>query len=105
MKLELEYAYWQSVIAGLVKQKIDIEPYIPRYRQMPTRALSVESAWQGIESILQEMIERFDLGTDRCLEFGVEFGYSTVALSSFFSSVVGVDTFRGDKHTTNSRDL
>ena len=105
MKLELEYAYWQSVIAGLAKQKVEIEPYIPRYRQTPNRALSVESAWQGIESILQEMIERFDLGTDRCLEFGVEFGYSTVALSSFFSSVIGVDTFRGDKHTTNSRDL
>jgi hypothetical protein len=39
---------------------------------MPTRALPVESAWQGIESILQEMIERFDLRTDRRLEFGVE---------------------------------
>lgn len=33
------------------------------------------------------MIERFDIGTHRCLEFGVEFGYSTVTLSSFFNSV------------------
>jgi hypothetical protein len=72
MKLELEYAYRQSVLAGLAKQKVNIESYVPQYRQMPTRALPVESAWQGIESILQEMIERFDLRTDRRLEFGVE---------------------------------
>jgi hypothetical protein len=72
---------------------------------VPTRTLPVKSAWQGIESILAEMIQRFDIGTHRCLEFGVEFGYSTVALSSFFDSVLGVDTFLGDKHTTNNRDV
>lgn len=48
---------------------------------------------------------RFHLGTERCLEFGVEHGYSTVALSSIFDSVVGVDTFAGDKHTISKDDI
>src|SRR4051812_32676884 len=105
MKLELEYAYWKSLFADLGKSKVDIRPYVPKYRHMPERVLPLVSAWQGIESILAEMIERFNIGTDRCLEFGVEFGYSTVALSSFFHTVVGVDTFLGDRHTTSNRDL
>jgi hypothetical protein len=105
MKFELEYAYWRSFVAGLAKPKPTIMPYLPTNRSVPTRTLPVKSAWQGIETILAEMIERFDIGTDRCLEFGVEFGYSTVALSSFFDSVLGVDTFLGDKHTTNNHDV
>jgi hypothetical protein len=35
----------------------------------------------------------------------VEFGYSTVALSSYFDSVTGVDIFIGDKHTVNRKDI
>jgi hypothetical protein len=104
MIIELEYAYWKSVLAGLAAPPVNITPYIPEYRQLPKRVLQVESAWQGIESILAEIITKFDIGTDRSLEFGVEFGYSTVALSSFFDSVIGVDTFLGDKHS-RYRDL
>ena len=105
MRVVLEYAYWESVIAGLAKPKVSIIPYVPARRREPARILAVESAWQGIESILPDIIERFQIKTGRCLEFGVEHGYSTAALSSYFDSVVGVDTFLGDKHTRLNDDL
>jgi hypothetical protein len=38
------------------------------------------------------------------LEFGVEFGYSTVALSNYFMRVLGVDLFTGDLHTMHHGD-
>jgi predicted O-methyltransferase YrrM len=67
--------------------------------------LSVSTAWKGIESVLGDLIQRFGVGRRRCLEFGVEFGYSTAALSCFFDEVVGVDRFTGDKHTVNRSDV
>lgn len=105
MKFVLEYAYWSAVLSGLMKPKVPIIQYVPKHRQLPNRTLPVSSAWKGIESILADIINQFHIGTDRCLEFGVEFGYSTTALSSFFDSVTGVDTFHGDKHTTDKRDI
>jgi hypothetical protein len=105
MKLELEYAYWNAFLGGLIKPKIPVSPYLPAHRSLPTRVLPVVSAWTGIESILSDIIKRFDIGTKRCLEFGVEYGYSTAALSSFFDSVIGVDIFLGDKHTGTFKDL
>ena len=65
----------------------------------------MSSAWTGIETVLQELIDRVQIGTSRCLEFGVEYGFSTVALSSYFDSVIGVDTFLGDRHTNNIKDI
>lgn len=100
-----EIGYWKSVVAGLVAPKVTVLPYVPEKRQLPSRILSPPTAWEGIESILGDLIRRFNLGTDNCLEFGVEYGYSTVALSSFFETVVGVDTFHGDKHTANKNDI
>jgi hypothetical protein len=105
MKLELESAYWAAVLSGLAKPKVPVIRYVPKRREIPSRTLPVVSAWKGIESILADIIERFDLGTDSCLEFGVEYGYSTTALSSFFKSVTGVDMFHGDKHTTEKNDI
>jgi hypothetical protein len=102
---EFEIAYWRSVATGLVKPKIPVIPYIPAHRQPPQRSLQVVSAWEGIQNILADLIERFHIDTARCLEFGVEFGFSTVALSSYFASVTGVDTFHGDSHTTNKDDI
>src|SRR5947208_8289568 len=99
--MNLEFAYWQSVAVGLAKPKVPVTTYVPHRRVTPTRNLPVISAWEGIQNILSDLIERFDIKTDRCLEFGVEFGFSTVALSSYFKSVVGVDTFGGDMHTAN----
>jgi Methyltransferase domain len=101
----LEFGYWKAALSSLAKSKIPIIPYVPERRQAPARLLPVDSAWKGIESVLGDLICRFQIGTDRCLEFGVEYGYSTVVLSSFFSSVIGVDTFTGDQYTVNKENI
>jgi predicted O-methyltransferase YrrM len=100
-----ETGYWKSVLHGLIASKVPIEPYVPHRRQMPSRVLAPPTAWKGIESILGDLIQTFNIATRDCLEFGVEYGYSTVALSSFFDRVIGVDTFHGDKHTENKSDI
>jgi hypothetical protein len=105
IKFVSELAYWQSVFEGLAKPKIPITQYVPLRRETPSRRLEVPSAWEGIQNILGDIIERFHLRKDACLEFGVEFGFSTVALSSYFDSVVGVDIFCGDIHTVNKQNI
>ena len=105
MRVVLEYAYWESVITNLTKPKIPIISYTPARRRESARTLPIPSAWKGIESILSDIIERFQIKTNRCLEFGVERGYSTAALSSHFKSILGVDTFLGDKHTRLNEDF
>jgi hypothetical protein len=99
-----EIEYWKSVLGGLIAPKVPVLPYVPQHRQLPPRVLPVATAWKGIESVLGDLIQRFGIGTQRCLEFGVEHGYSTAALSCFFDTVTGVDTFMGDKHS-RIRDL
>jgi len=105
MKMVLEYEYLKSSLANIGKRPIPIIPYNPAKRETPKNLLEIKSSWKGIESILADIIERFDLQTDRCLEFGVEYGYSTAALSSFFDEVIGVDIFTGDVHTGTHRDM
>jgi hypothetical protein len=100
-----EIAYWKSVFGGLISPQVPVLHYEPRTRELPLRVLPVASAWKGIESVLGDLIRTFGVGTRRCLEFGVEYGYSTAALSSFFDSVTGVDLFTGDKHTLDKRDI
>ena len=100
-----EIDYWKSVLTGLVAPKVPILPYVPQHRESPPRILAQVTAWKGIESILGDIIQRFHVNTHRCLEFGVEYGYSTVALSGFFDNVTGVDTFCGDIHTENKTDI
>ena len=100
-----EIDYWKSVCLGLFSRRVPIMPYVPTERSLPPRVLHVTSAWAGIESILGDLLTRFEVGNRRCLEFGVEHGYSTVALSNFFEKVIGVDTFIGDEHTKDPRDL
>jgi hypothetical protein len=103
--MTLEFAYWKAVLVNLLKPSVAIIRFVPKNRRPPSRMVQVESAWIGIESILADLIERFHLGTTSCLEFGVERGYSTVALSSFFNRITGVDTFTGDQHTLNNKDM
>jgi len=100
-----EIEYWKSVVNGLFAPKVTILPYVPKHRRLPERVLSTGSAWKGIESVLGDLLERFHIKRERCLEFGVEYGYSTVALSCFFRTVTGVDTFCGDRHTENKSDI
>ena len=98
MRHEFELDFWRAVVAALAKPKVSILPYIPARRQSPQHSLQVLSAWEGIQNILADLIERFHIDTRCCLEFGVEYGFSTVALCSYFESVTGVDLFHGDRH-------
>ena len=81
-----------------------VSEYLPEVEVKPWRCLKVDSAWVGIESILFDLVRRFEVPRGPCLEFGVEFGYSTVALSNYFSKVRGVDLFTGDMHTMHHGD-
>jgi hypothetical protein len=56
------------------------------------------SGWQGLELILGPLLERYRVPRRTALEFGVEHGYSTVILSNYFLTVLGVDHFAGDEH-------
>jgi hypothetical protein len=96
---------WKSLLDNFIFPKVRILPYVPERRQLPARVLPVTTAWKGIESILGDLTQRFKIGRNRCLEFGVEFGYSTAALSCYFDEVTGVDLFMGDKHTVNQTDI
>jgi len=73
--------------------------YTPSRFEKPKDLIDVPSAWKGLEWIIKDIIETFGIKTDKALEFGVEFGFSTVALSNYFTKVVGVDTFMGDENT------
>jgi len=78
--------------------------YEPSRTEHPQRVLSIPSplagtSWAGNESIIADLLDRFHVGRKVALEFGVEFGYSAVALSNFFDKVIGVDTFLGDEHS------
>jgi hypothetical protein len=79
----------------------DIQPYKPANLSEPEKLLDVVSAWKGLEMIIGDIITRFGLDREKCIEFGVEFGYSSVVFSNFFERVTGVDTFEGDIHTEN----
>lgn len=73
--------------------------YVPTVIERPPLVLNVGSAWVGLESVVGDIVKRFCKQTVSALEFGVEHGYSTVALSNFFFHVTGVDTFVGDIHS------
>jgi hypothetical protein len=85
---------------GRPSDAIPFEPSVLR----PVPTIDVESAWKGHELVIGDVLDRFDVGRTRCLEFGVEFGYSTVVFSSYFTSVTGVDLFTGDIHTVHHGD-
>lgn len=73
--------------------------YTPSRIEKPKNLIDVPSAWKGLEYIIKDIIIMFEVKNDKALEFGVEFGFSTVALSNYFTKVIGVDTFEGDEHT------
>jgi hypothetical protein len=101
---EFELALWGAQKLNRWRQPVPMYAYVPQNLQTPARVLDAQSSWKGLELVLADIVERFNVGRERALEFGVEFGFSTVALSSFFHKVVGVDTFQGDRHTANIRD-
>ena len=78
--------------------------YEPVKIQIPENTIEVLSAWKGLESIIDDILDHFDIGRDRCIDFGPQYCYSTVAFSNFFKEVKGVDIFIGDKHSRYKKD-
>ncbi len=86
--------------------------YIPTKRENPRVMTDMPSAWCDIPTILKDIIDRFNIKQNKALEFGVEWGYSTSAISNYFETVTGVDTFTGDvnsylkeNHYEKTKDL
>lgn len=75
--------------------------YKPVSKKSPEKMIDIVSAWKGLELIIEDIIVRFNLSRNSCIEFGVEFGFSAVVFSNYFDKVTGVDTFEGDEHTKN----
>jgi len=78
--------------------------YVPHSRVEPVNRVHVKSAWKGLEVIIPDILDRFEVGRGSCIEFGVEFGYSTAVFSNYFDRVVGVDSFEGDFNTADRVD-
>ncbi|RMA58560.1 class I SAM-dependent methyltransferase [Ulvibacter antarcticus] len=85
-------------------KNLPIETYVPSNKVKPEMMLEVVTAWAGLELIIEDILKRFNIGRDSCIEFGVEFGYSSVVFSNYFKKVTGVDIFMGDEHTDHKGD-
>jgi predicted O-methyltransferase YrrM len=83
----------------------EIIPYTPRFYKVPKHLADVPSAWGPNESLLMDLIERFNVPTHTALEFGVDYGYSASALANFFEVVIGVDHFNSDSQTGYRENL
>lgn len=94
------------IVKDLFKKKPndDIPVYTPQKKVIPPHLIPVVSAWTGLEQIIEDILNRFKISRNSCIEFGVEFGYSAVAFSNYFKQVTGVDTFEGDAHTINKSE-
>lgn len=67
-------------------------PYMPQLIVRPARVLAgYPSAWYGIESILADLLDHFDVQRGLALEFGTEYGHSAIAFSNYFDRVISVD--------------
>lgn len=80
-------------------KKFPITEYKPNQFSKPKKIIPVVTAWAGLEEIIEDILDNFEIGRERCIEFGVEFGYSSVVFSNFFKNVTGIDIFVGDVHT------
>jgi hypothetical protein len=76
-----------------------IRTYVPQKKVKPQQLLEINSAWKGLDLIIEDILDRFKIERKSCIEFGVEFGYSAVVFSNYFEKITGVDTFEGDIHT------
>lgn len=82
----------------LLKKRTSALRYQPKsISYLPNeKYLLYDSAWRGLDGIIPDLIHHFDIPTNKCLEFGVEFGFSTTVFANYFEKVVGVDIFTGD---------
>lgn len=84
--------------------KYPMEIYKPLKKEIPKNIIQIDSAWQGLEVVIEDILNRFDIGRDKCIEFGTEYCYSTVVFSGLFKKVIGIDLFIGDEHSGNKKD-
>lgn len=88
----------------IARKRYPLEIYKPVKKEIPKNILQVNSAWEGLELVIEDILDRFDIGRDKCIEFGTEYCYSTVVFSSFFKNVKGIDLFTGDEHSRFKKD-
>ncbi len=93
-----------SLRKRLAKIKYPLKTYKPNTKKMPENIIQVSSAWIGLEQIIDDILDCFDVKRDKCIEFGTEYCYSTVVFSNYFKKVKGVDTFLGDVHSGHKAD-
>ena len=86
------------------RNKYPMPIYKPLKKVIPQNILNITSAWKGLEIIIEDILERFSINRDRCIEFGVEYGYSSVVFSNFFKEIKGIDIFLGDEHSGFKED-
>lgn len=79
---------------------VNVIPYVPQFYVKLPKLAEVGTAWNGVDRILYDIVNRFNVKQGIALEFGVEFGYSTSALANVFKQVIGIDTFTGDIHSS-----
>jgi len=60
--------------------------------------LNVSSAWMGLEYYIPSIIKELNIQPRKCLEFGIDKGYSSYIFSQLFDKTIGVDLFAGDDH-------
>ena len=82
-----------------------VKKFIPQTRRELDIKINQDSAWGNIPTILHDIISRFNIKTNKAIEFGVEYGYSTAALANYFDKVTGVDIFTGDEHAGYKGDI
>jgi len=88
----------------IYKNKFPIQEYKPIKKTIPEKTIQVASAWKGLELIIEDILDQFNIERNSCIEFGVEFGFSAVVFSNYFKKVTGVDIFLGDEHTVFKGD-
>jgi hypothetical protein len=81
-----------------------LELYVPQKKTIPEKMIDIPTAWKGLELIIEDILIQFNIGRASCIEFGVEFGFSSVVFSNYFQKVKGVDIFIGDEHTEHKGD-
>ena len=84
--------------------KYPLVRYQAKSLQKPQKLLEVKSAWGGLELIIEDILIQHKIPRNSCIEFGVEFGFSSVVFSNYFQEVTGVDLFIGDEHTEHKGD-
>lgn len=84
---------------------VEIHEYVPAQLTPEPRVPDVHSEWKGLEQVVPDVLDRFNVGRHTAIDFGVWYGFSTGALANLFDHVYGVDHFKGDDHAGRPSDL